>query len=215
MQSEQILLKSLEKILFEQGKSIVDFAIQLQDPLEELKLMYNDYQIDLEIQKANEMESNLTVEQRKIYDEIVDAMTNRFNRAAQDTNYFLKGIGGAGKSYLQNAILHRVRGNGCIALAVASSGIASQNLIGGRTAHSTFKIPINITKDSFCNIKIQSSLAKFLKEVSLVIWDEAGSSHCHQIDALERTIKDIVGEEHFGRIVFLFSGDLRQTFGSG
>jgi predicted AAA+ superfamily ATPase len=130
MQSEQILLKSLEKILFEQGKSIVDFglpAIQLQDPLEELKLMYNDYQIDLELQKANEMESNLTVEQRKIYDEIVDAVTNRFNRAAQDTNYFLKGIGGAGKSYLQNAILHRVRGNGCIALAVASSGIASQN----------------------------------------------------------------------------------------
>jgi hypothetical protein len=37
-------------------------------------------------------------------------------------------------------------------LQVASSGIASLLLLGGKTAHSRFKIPIDLHDESTCNI---------------------------------------------------------------
>ena len=53
------------------------------------------------------------------------------------------GIGYSPKSlsFVGNAVLAKVRSSGKIALAVASSGIASTLLDGGRTAHSRFKLP--------------------------------------------------------------------------
>ena len=45
-----------------------------------------------------------------------------------------------------------IRAQGKIALCVASSGIASLLLEGGRTAHSTFKIPLKVNDTSTCNI---------------------------------------------------------------
>ena len=48
--------------------------------------------------------------------------------------------GGTGKT---NLILAKLRSKGKIALATASSGIAA-TLSGGRTLHSTFKIPLDL-----------------------------------------------------------------------
>lgn len=45
-----------------------------------------------------------------------------------------------------------LRSKGEIDLNVASSGI-TYLLLPGRTAHSHFKIPINVNEDSTCNIK--------------------------------------------------------------
>ncbi len=47
------------------------------------------------------------------------------------------------KPFPYDTLLARVRGNGNIALAVASSGIAALLLEGRRTTHSQFKIPVN------------------------------------------------------------------------
>ena len=55
--------------------------------------------------------------------------------------WFLDAPGGTGKTFLTKLILANVRKNGHKALAVASSGIAATLLPGGRTAHSTFKLP--------------------------------------------------------------------------
>ena len=55
---------------------------------------------------------------------------------------------------------------------MASSGIASLLLIGGRTAPSTFKIPIEIHEGSTCSIGKNSDLAKLIRVTDLVIWDE-------------------------------------------
>ncbi|KAL4558213.1 hypothetical protein LXL04_036411 [Taraxacum kok-saghyz] len=46
-----------------------------------------------------------------------------------------------------------IRSNGEIVINVASSGIASLLLEGGRTTHSRFKIPLNLNDDSLCSIK--------------------------------------------------------------
>ncbi len=50
-------------------------------------------------------------------------------------------------------------------------------LIGGRTAHSAFKIPIEIHEGSTCNIKQNSDLAELIQVSDLIIWDEAPMLH--------------------------------------
>jgi len=67
---------------------------------------------------------------------------------------FLDAPGGTGKTFLLNLILAEIRSKNEIALAVASSGIASTLLDGGRTAHSALKLPLNVnhTKTPTCNI---------------------------------------------------------------
>ena len=52
--------------------------------------------------------------------------------------------GGTGKTFLINLILAKLRSEGKIALATASSGIAATLLTGGRTLHSTFKVPLDL-----------------------------------------------------------------------
>ena len=54
----------------------------------------------------------------------------------------------------------------------ASSGIAATLLHLGRTSHNQFKLPFTPHKDSYCNIKSQSELVKFLQNMKLAIFDE-------------------------------------------
>ncbi|OWZ15153.1 Helitron helicase [Phytophthora megakarya] len=84
---------------------------------------------------------------------------------------------GTGKAILLRNILAKVRLEGKIAIAVASSGIASLLLMGGRTAHSTFKIPLKLNEFSTCKITRQSYLMGSIEKVSLIIWDEAPMAH--------------------------------------
>ena len=74
------------------------------------------------------------------------------------------------KTFLISLILAEIRSNNGIAFAVVSSGIAATLLDGGRTAHSVFKLPLNIqiNPDAVCNIKKkQSSMATVLNSVKL------------------------------------------------
>ena len=68
--------------------------------------------------------------------------------------------GGFGKTFAFQILAAQVRSEGGIVLNVASTGLAAQNLLGGRTAHSRFKIPIPIQEDSTCSIKAQSDSSK-------------------------------------------------------
>ncbi len=105
-----------------------------------------------------------------------------------------------------------MRSNNHIALAVASSGIASLLLDGGRTAHSRFKIPIDLNPTSTCSISKQSDAANLLKETKLIIWDEAPMMNKCAFEAVDRTLKDICdSEELFGGKVVVLSGDFRQV----
>ncbi|GJW88891.1 ATP-dependent DNA helicase PIF1-like protein [Tanacetum coccineum] len=87
--------------------------------------------------------------------------------------FFIDGPRGTRKTFMYKALIATVCSCGLIALATASSGAAANNLTEGRTAHSRFKIPINLTTNSICNVKKQSGLAKLLCQANLIIWDEA------------------------------------------
>ncbi|XP_054091371.1 uncharacterized protein LOC128922976 [Zeugodacus cucurbitae] len=148
-------------------------------------------------------------EQRTIYDRIMLAVS-----AGQGEFFFLDAPGGTGKTFVISLILAEIRSNNGIALAVASSGIAATLLDGGRTAHSVFKLPLNIQNnpDAVCNIKKQSSMATVLKRCKIIIWDECTMAHKHSLEALNRTLKDIKNSDKlFGGTLLVVSGDFRQT----
>ena len=58
--------------------------------------------------------------------------------------FILNSPGGFGKTFVLKAIAARIRAEGGIVICVASTGLAAQNLEGGRTAHSRFKILISL-----------------------------------------------------------------------
>ncbi|GMF38700.1 unnamed protein product [Phytophthora fragariaefolia] len=84
--------------------------------------------------------------------------------------------------------------------------------MGGRTAHSTFKIPLKLDKKSVCSIHKQSKLKKLFQEASLIIWDAAPMTHRHAFEAVDRSLRDVLNndEDPFGGKTVVLSGDFRQ-----
>lgn len=126
--------------------------------------------------------------------------------------FFLNGPGGTGKTFVYNTICHEVRSHGWIALCVASSGIASLLLRGGRTAHSTFKIPVeDLNEESFCPIPKEGDLAGMLRLTRIINWDEITMQHRYAPEAVDRTLRDIRNcDKPFGGITVVFGGDFQQ-----
>jgi len=127
--------------------------------------------------------------------------------------FFLYGPGGTGKTFVYKTIISKLRSEKRIVLPVASSGIAALLLPGGRTAHSRFKIPLNVTEDSICDIKKGTMLAELLIKTDLIIWNEASMSHRHTFETLDRTLRDLdslASEKPFGGKTILLGGDFRQ-----
>lgn len=92
-----------------------------------------------------------------------------YNRIREDANngvqslLFVYGHGGTGKTFLWSMILAYIRSIGKIALAVAASGIAALLLPSGRTAHSRFNIPVDVSSTSMCNIKKKIPTCKIIE----------------------------------------------------
>jgi hypothetical protein len=102
-------------------------------------------------------------------------------------------------------------------LIVASSRITSLLLLGGRTAHSRFKIPIDLHDESTWNITQQMKVAKLVRKVDLIIWDEAPMMHRRAFEAVDRTLRDLMQlddaqatEKFFGGKIMVLGGDFQQ-----
>lgn len=110
--------------------------------------------------------------------------------------------------------------------------IAATLLDGGRTAHSTFNIPLNLnrTDSPTCNLGKNSAtliihfefvfiiififstdMAKVLKITKLIAWDECTLAHKKCFEALDRTMRDFTGiNKPMGNKLLLLTGDFRQ-----
>ena len=148
-------------------------------------------------------------EQRVAFDLIAATLADNY----EGTKVFnINAPGGCGKTFLLNAILAYARGMGKKCIATASSGTAATLLKGGRTAHSTFGIPISIFNTSTCSIKANSKLGQLILASELLIWDEALMSHSYNILAVDRMMRDITkNNTFFGNKIIIFCGDPRQT----
>ncbi|XP_065356368.1 uncharacterized protein LOC135950766 [Calliphora vicina] len=168
-----------------------------------------NYDVNILQQEAVIRENSLTDEQQKVYDQVMQSVENRTGQL-----FFLDAPGGTGKTFLLNLLLTKVRSHGNIALAVASSGIAATLLEGGKTAHATFKIPLELNHIDMplCKISKQSNLAQVLRDCKLIVWDESTMAHKGGFEALNRTLQDIKSNNFvMGGITVLLAGDFRQT----
>ncbi|XP_031111921.1 uncharacterized protein LOC116015896 [Ipomoea triloba] len=180
-------LIELEKMLMVHNKSLKDFPPMPTSNMDDSRL-------------------------KEIYNTIIQDLSN-----GSGGLFFVYGYGGTGKTYLWRALSSTLQASGDIVINVASSGIASLLLLGGRTAHSRFSIPIAINEDSTCNIKQGSHLAELIVRSKLIIWDEAPMMHKHCIEALDRTMRDLLrfqnpnsANQTFGGKTVVFGGDFRQ-----
>ena len=150
----------------------------------------------------------LNVQQRDLYHAVMNSV-----HSSLGSTFFLHSGGGCGKTYLAKLIAAGVHATRNIVLCVASTGLASLLFPGGCTAHSHFKIPIHCYEKSTCSIKKNDATHQLLNETSLIIWDESASQNHYVIEAVDRTLRDLLNQPNrpFGGITVLFSGDFRQT----
>ena len=91
-------------------------------------------------------------------------------------------------------------------------------LPGGRTAHSRFKIPIQLTEESVCSFNLQSVTAELLLKTEMIIWDEAPMTDEKAFEAFDRLLRDLMNQvdpqlenKPFGGKMVIFGGDFRQV----
>lgn len=167
-----------------------------------VKAPEEDYDPVAEAALANELIPTLNTDQRRCF----KAIMGRMETHPQECHFYLQGPGGSGKTYLYKTICHYVRGQNKIVLCVASTGIAALLLPGGRTSHSQFKIPLDLTNDSTSGVKKQSKMATLLSRVSLIIWDEVPMQHKLCFETVHKLFCDIYNLPPNGAKTPLFAG---------
>ncbi len=100
--------------------------------LVEEELAYDRHSLTVD---ADNVEDRFNDNQRSAYESILNAMINK-----EGNFFFVYSSGGTGKTFVWTTLLSCLRGQGKIVLIVASSGIASLLFLGGRTAHSRFRL---------------------------------------------------------------------------
>ncbi|KAK7273568.1 hypothetical protein RIF29_14624 [Crotalaria pallida] len=214
-----ICLIALEKLLQLHGKSLNDYhGMPVPDFCEDEKIpnvfVQNELSYDIDEMAALHQRcfSLLNDDQLNAYASIlsvVDNMTGGF--------FFVYRHGGTGKTFLWKTLSYYLRSRRKIVLNVASSGIASLLLSGGRTAHSLFGIPLILNDESCCSIKQGGLKAELLCAASLIIWDEAPMINRWGLEAFDRTMRDIMRYNNassvdlpFGGKTVVLGGDFRQ-----
>ncbi|GJX35011.1 DNA helicase [Tanacetum coccineum] len=144
----------------------------------------------------------------KHWEAMQDDIPEKISEATEIQNYYVNNV------ELQGYILYdSLRSEGNIVLAVVSSGIASLLLPAGCTTHSRFKLPLELTNESFCHTKKKSQLGNLLVETDLIIWDEAPMNDKRCFETLDRTLRDLMDTPNilFGGKTIVLGGDFRQT----
>ena len=216
---EMDALRLIDDSLQGMGSSLSKFPTLPQPPPREdrgpQRLIHQQLALDSAASRKRVAEHArlLTEEQKAIVATVLRALDDPDPK--KNKVFMLQGSAGSGKSFLLNHILDRVRERGStgISLAVASSGIASQLLVGGTTAHFRFKIPLHVIDDcATCDVAKGSAEALLFREAKLIAWDEAPMMQAHVFSAVDRTLGDVCDNAAtlFAGKVFLMSGDFRQ-----
>lgn len=203
----KMALSEIESILNENNRSLLEFDFE-KSQIESNENYFELSAFDIETFELNM--NSLTLEQKKIYDLILNSIDDKEN--FENKIFFIDSPGGTGKTFLLNTIIKKVLINKKIPISVASSGIAALLLINGKTAHSTFGIPIEVTENSSSSIHLDTSKAHYIKDCDLIIWDEVSMTNKYALECVDRLIKDIMKNDlPFGGKTVLLSGDFRQT----
>ena len=169
-----------------------------------------EFNVEELITEVQSLKDKFTEEQSAIFNTVLDAVKNE-----APMNLFIDARGGCGKTFLINGILAAVRSlepQGCVALAMATTGIAANLLDLGRTYHSRMKAPLTPDDKSTLNISAQSGLAQLIQMTRLLLIDEVTMLDRFQLEAMDRTLQDLLKKPGipFGGKVVVLAGDFRQ-----
>ncbi|PKA66941.1 ATP-dependent DNA helicase PIF1 [Apostasia shenzhenica] len=142
----QILIE-LENILKNNGRSLKEF-VDMPVPNESIKSIFENqlifqelnYKISSLYKDYDEMLPKLNKEQ-VIFEKVIKSSKQKIENL-----YFVYGSGGTGKTYIWKILITKLRSEKKIVLAVASSGIASLLLPGGRLPILNSKFQLTLTK---------------------------------------------------------------------
>ncbi|GFS16715.1 ATP-dependent DNA helicase PIF1 [Elysia marginata] len=212
--TENAALVEIENMVMDMGGSMLTqygLPEPQQEHFERIGIDYQRktcYDIEKERHISNQNRNLLNEEQRIVHDSFVASALS-----ATSGIFFLDVPGGCGKTFLIQTILATIRSQNKIVIATVSSGLAATLLSAGRTIHSTFKVPLNLTNvdQPICSIKKGTSLARLIKECCAIVIDEAPMTNKLVFEALHRSLCDITGKnEPMGGIATLLCGDFRQ-----
>ena len=99
-----------------------------------------------------------------------------------DSNLFITGGAGVGKSVLVDAIDKSARKNGKSVLKCAFTGIAAKN-IGGSTIHSLFNFGKGVAP--------QAAKSEVIEEADVLIIDEISTVRCDVLDSVLECVRDV------------------------
>lgn len=166
-------LLEIEKLMHQHDRSLSDYSDMPLPDKEMMKDLKNTFIMEEQshnladqLIEHEKLFSSFNDQQKMVFDEVMDSVN--FGRGKL---FFLYCHGGTGKTYLYKTVITKLRSDEKIVVPVASSGIAALLLPGSRTAHSRFKILINLAEHSMCDIKPGSIIVELLKAAHLIIWD--------------------------------------------
>jgi hypothetical protein len=108
--------------------------------------------------------------------------------------FFVYSPGGCGKTHLNTLLLNRVRSQGHIALAMASSGIAAFLMDGGSTFHSRCKPPKQPYVDGRpapCAIPFGKPIGELFMRAHLLLCDEVSMLNRCNIECLDVALRTL------------------------
>ena len=222
MQLKTLVLLDLEMRLSSFEKRLGDFGLPSPSAEEMLQVEHvtinqpaairEELDFDLEDLKRSAEAAILTFtpEQLTVFETILDAVRN-----CKHLCIFLSARGGCGKTYLLNVILAYIRSlepGGCVALAMATTGIAANLLKLGRTFHSRMKAPLDPDENSTLKISAQSPLAELIRMSKILLIDEATMMDKYNLEAMDRTLRDLLQTPDipFGGKIVILAGDFKQ-----
>ncbi|XP_013595152.1 PREDICTED: uncharacterized protein LOC106303427 [Brassica oleracea var. oleracea] len=217
---QQYTLIEIERLLKENDKSLNDFKGMPKPNESVLREISNtvlrqelNYDTAKEASENEKLFATMNEDQQKVYNAVVDSVDNQSGQM-----FFVYGAGGTGKTFLYRTIIAKLRSVGKVVIPVASAGIAALLLPGGRTAHSRFKLPVNLTDETVCEITAGSMLATLIAKTDLIIWDEAPMAHRQAFETLDRTLRNLQSQHNpeaankpFGGKTMILGGDFREV----
>jgi hypothetical protein len=214
IQLRAFTLHQISKILVSMGTHLEDVSLAMTS--EEVNVVESILSAKLEENSLSVSRDDwmisvslLTVPQRQFYDAVFGKLVHQHRPGML---YYLDGPGGTGKTFLLNCIIEGLLTHGKSTFAVSSTGVSALLLKGGKTAHSGFKIPVKFSAETYCTFTREDQVGRELFNTDLIIWDEAISMHKDAIEAVDRSLQDLMKmDKPFGEKSVVFAGDFRQT----